>query len=81
MIIMGLIMLMGMFGTTQTVLGRRIFAIGGNEIAAKYAGVPVGRIKIIVYTISGALAGLSAAMYLGYYGAAAPGAGQGMNSM
>lgn len=77
MIIMGIVMLAGVFALSQTVLGRRIFAIGGNEIAAKYAGVPVGRVKILVYTVSGALAGLSAAMYLGYYGAAAPGAGQG----
>ncbi|MBS0192398.1 MAG: ABC transporter permease [Phycisphaerales bacterium] len=77
MLIMGLMMLAGMFVLSQTVLGRRIFAIGGNETAATYAGIPVGRVKITVYTISGMLAGLSAAMYLGYYGAAAPGAGQG----
>ncbi|MBS0186847.1 MAG: ABC transporter permease [Planctomycetes bacterium] len=76
-IIMILTMFAGMFVLSQTVLGRRIFAIGGNEIAAKYAGIPVGGVKIIVYIVSGALAGLSAAMYLGYYGAAAPGAGQG----
>lgn len=75
--IMVLTMLAGMFVLSQTVLGRRIFAIGGNEIAAKYAGIPVGGVKVIVYVASGALAGLSAAMYLGYYGAAAPGAGQG----
>lgn len=75
--IMVLTMLAGMFVLSQTVLGRRIFAIGGNEIAAKYAGIPVGMVKIAVYVASGALAGLSAAMYLGYYGAAAPGAGQG----
>ncbi|MBX3389433.1 MAG: ABC transporter permease [Phycisphaeraceae bacterium] len=75
--IMVLTMLAGMFVLSQTVLGRRIFAIGGNEIAAKYAGIPVGGVKVIVYVAMGALAGLSAAMYLGYYGAAAPGAGQG----
>lgn len=75
--IMVLTMVAGMFVLSQTVLGRRIFAIGGNEIAAKYAGIPVGGVKVIVYVAMGALAGLSAAMYLGYYGAAAPGAGQG----
>ncbi|MBX3378654.1 MAG: ABC transporter permease [Phycisphaeraceae bacterium] len=75
--IMVVTMLGGMFVLSQTVLGRRIFAIGGNEIAAKYAGIPVGGVKILVYVAMGALAGLSAAMYLGYYGAAAPGAGQG----
>ncbi len=67
----------GMFVLAQTVLGRRVYAVGGNEVAAKYAGIPVGRVKTIVYTLSGALAGLSAAMYVGYYGAAETNAGNG----
>ncbi len=62
---------------TRTVFGRRVYAIGGNEVAAKYAGIPVGRIKTLVYTISGALAGLAAAIYVGYFGAAENGAGGG----
>lgn len=61
----------------RTVLGRRVYAIGGNEVAAGYAGIPVGRVKVIVYTIMGTLAGLSAAMYLGYFGAAETAAGSG----
>lgn len=69
--------LIGMFVLSQTVLGRRVYAIGGNEVAAKYAGIPVGRVKTIVYTLSGLLAGLSAAIYVGYYGAAETNAGQG----
>ena len=72
-----LVMLAGVFVLSRTVFGRRIYAIGGNEIAAKYAGIPVGRIKTLVYTISGALAGLAAAIYVGYFGAAENGAGQG----
>lgn len=75
--IMLLIAAAGMFILAQTVLGRRVYAVGGNEIAAKYAGIPVGRVKTIVYTISGLLAGLSAAMYVGYYGAAESNAGNG----
>lgn len=69
--------LAGAFVLSRTVFGRRIYAIGGNEVAAKYAGIPVGRVKTIVYTISGALAGLAAAIYVGYFGAAENGAGQG----
>lgn len=65
----------GWFVLTRTVFGRRILAIGGNETAAKYAGIPVGRVKILVYTITGALAGLSAALYIGYYGSAETNAG------
>jgi ribose/xylose/arabinose/galactoside ABC-type transport system permease subunit len=67
----------GWFMLSNTVLGRRVYAIGGNEIAARYAGVPVGSIKIRVYTLCGALAGLAACMYAGYYGAATSDAGTG----
>ncbi len=65
----------GWFVLSRTVFGRRIFAIGGNETAAKYAGIPVKRVKIMVYTITGALCGLSACVYLGYLGAAETNAG------
>lgn len=76
-IVMMLVAIAGWFILTRTVLGRRLYAIGGNETAARYAGVPVGRVKIIAYTVSGMLAGLSAAMSVGYYGSASSDAGQG----
>lgn len=66
----------GYFLLAKTVVGRQVYAIGGNETAARYAGVPVGRVKIIVFSMLGLLCGLSAAIYLGYYGAAEPNAGQ-----
>lgn len=72
-----MVALAGFVVLTRTVLGRRIYAIGGNEIAAKYAGIPVGKIKIIVFTLSGLLVGLSACMSLGYFGSANPGGGKG----
>lgn len=65
----------GVFVLNATVFGRQVFAIGGNETAARYAGISVGRVKILVYTIAGALAGLSGCMYIGWYGAAEPNAG------
>lgn len=61
----------------RTVFGRSVYAIGGNEVAAKYAGIPVGRVKIITHTLCGLLAGLSACMAVGYYGAASSGDGEG----
>jgi ribose/xylose/arabinose/galactoside ABC-type transport system permease subunit len=76
-LVMLLVMGVGMFILSKTVLGRRVYAIGGNETAARYAGVPVGRVKIVIYTLVGAMAGLSAAVYLGYLGAAEPNAGNG----
>ncbi|MFG0283222.1 MAG: ABC transporter permease [Phycisphaerales bacterium JB039] len=75
-LIMLVVALAGWFALSRTVFGRRIYAIGGNETAARYAGIPVGRIKIAVYAIVGMLAGLSACMYIGYYGAATSSAGQ-----
>lgn len=46
------------FVMSRTRLGRHIYAIGGNEEAARLAGVPVPRVLLIVYTLCGLLAGL-----------------------
>jgi ribose transport system permease protein len=43
----------------KTVFGRQIYAIGGNEEAARLSGVPVKRVLISVYTISGIVAGIA----------------------
>ncbi|HEX2135145.1 MAG TPA: ABC transporter permease [Microvirga sp.] len=43
----------------RTVFGRHILAVGGNERAARLAGVPVGPVKRRVYLISGLLSGLA----------------------
>ena len=69
--------LLGVFVFTRTVFGRRVFAIGGNETAARYAGVPVGLIKVITFTLCGMLAGLSAGLALGYYGSGSSADGTG----
>ena len=43
---------------SQTRWGRYIYAVGGNAEAARLSGVPVLRVKLFVYAVSGALAGL-----------------------
>ena len=43
---------------TRTKWGRYIYAVGGNAEAARLSGVPVRRVKLAVYAVSGALAGL-----------------------
>ena len=43
----------------RTGLGRQIIAVGGNEEAARLAGIPAKRVKRLVYMISGALAGIA----------------------
>lgn len=44
----------------KTVLGRRVYATGDNALAARYSGVPVSRVTLIVYALSGLACGLSA---------------------
>jgi galactofuranose transport system permease protein len=41
-----------------TVYGRHVLAVGGNETAARLAGVPAARVKLLAYVTSGVLAGL-----------------------
>lgn len=47
------------FILTKTVFGRRVYAIGGNETAARVSGINVERIKLAVYTLCGFLAGIA----------------------
>ncbi len=47
----------------KTVFGRQMFAIGSNKLAAKYAGVKVQRIRMLVYTLTGFICGISAIFY------------------
>ena len=42
-----------------TTFGRYVLATGGNEAAARLAGIPVNRVKLVVYTISALLAALA----------------------
>ncbi|MGH6761666.1 MAG: ABC transporter permease [Phyllobacterium sp.] len=61
-----------------TRFGRYIYAIGGNEEAARLAGVPVWRVKITVYAISGYLAALAGILYVAQYRQGKPDAGAGL---
>jgi ribose/xylose/arabinose/galactoside ABC-type transport system permease subunit len=47
------------FVITRTVFGRRVYAIGGNETAAKVSGINTNRVKVAVYTLAGFLAGMA----------------------
>jgi rhamnose transport system permease protein len=44
---------------SRTTFGRGLYAIGNNELGARFSGIPVGRIKLIIYTFSGFMAGLA----------------------
>jgi ribose/xylose/arabinose/galactoside ABC-type transport system permease subunit len=58
-------------------VGRQIYAVGGNELASRYSGIRVERIKLGVFFLAGIAASLAALLSLGYYGAASSGDGQG----
>jgi len=53
-----------------TTWGRWVFALGGNENAARLTGVPVNRMKLSVYMLSAMMAGTSAVLLVGWQGAA-----------
>lgn len=61
----------------NTVFGRRIYAVGGNEPAARLSGINVDRIKIGVYAISGMLSVLSGIILTSRLNSAQPMAGDG----
>jgi len=53
-----------------TTFGRYLYAIGGNEQAARLTGVPVDRIKLTAYVISGLTAAIAAILIVGWQGSA-----------
>ncbi|HTJ95374.1 MAG TPA: ABC transporter permease [Pararobbsia sp.] len=56
----------GCFLQTRTSFGRKVYALGTNPTAAYVAGLPVHRLTVSVYAISGASAGLAGILMLGY---------------
>jgi ribose transport system permease protein len=63
--------------TKRTRFGRHLYAVGGNERAARLTGLNVGQIKIAVYTLAGALAGVAGLIVTARLDSAQPNAGLG----
>jgi len=47
-----------------TVLGRSLYAIGHNEVGARFSGIPVDRYKLLIYTASGFMASLAGCIFV-----------------
>ncbi len=75
--VMVVVAVLGWIFLSRLAAGRRVYAIGGNELAARFSGIRVERAKLGIYLLSGLTAGLAALLSLGYYGAATSGDGQG----
>ena len=60
---------------TRTRFGRYVFALGGNEEAARLAGVNVARVKTAVYMISGVCAAIAGFLYMARFGSGSPDTG------
>lgn len=61
----------------QTVFGRHVYATGGNEEASRLSGVKVDRVKIWVYTVSGAMSAMAGVVLTSRLNSAQPTAGTG----
>ncbi|MFQ3684707.1 ABC transporter permease [Roseiflexus sp.] len=63
---------------SYTIFGRRLYAIGSNPEAARFAGLPAQRIVLTAFTLCGALAGLAGFLFLARFGTITAVAGQGI---
>lgn len=62
--VMVLFLLIGGLFAQRTIWGQQIYAIGSNPIAARLSGIPVERRLVLVYAVSGAMAGLASLIIL-----------------
>lgn len=73
--ISAVVVLIAVILTNRTKLGRYIYAIGGNETAAKLSGLKIKKIKMIVYAIAGALSAVGGIIVTSRLDSAQPNAG------
>jgi len=62
----------------RTTFGRYLFSIGNNENATAYSGVPVARIKLIIFIISGFMSALAGLILAARFGSTRPDIGTGL---
>ncbi|WBU39251.1 ABC transporter permease subunit [Homoserinibacter sp. YIM 151385] len=76
-IIMAIVYLAGWFLLNRTVFGRQLYAIGGNAEAARLSGIPVRRVIMATYVISGLCAGIAGLIVASRLESAVPDLGSG----
>lgn len=76
-LIMILVFIIGWIVLNKMPIGRYIYGIGGNQEAVRLSGINTNRIKFLVYTISGTLAGFAGVIFLSRVNSAMPASGVG----
>ena len=76
-ILMLIVILIANFILTKTYFGRHVFAIGGNEEAARLAGINVNRVKLMVFALTGFFVSIAAIVLFARSGSAASTTGPG----
>jgi putative multiple sugar transport system permease protein len=77
LVVMFALIALFVFVTTRTTFGRRIYAMGGNEKAAKLSGINTEKLTFLTFAIMGALAGLAGLVFAARLNVATPKAGLG----
>lgn len=72
-----IVMLICYLALNKTKFGRKVYAFGGNKIAAKYAGIRIDKIEVAVYVISAFLSGLAGVILSARLSAGTPTTGEG----
>jgi ribose transport system permease protein len=77
LVVMGAVFGLGALLLARTRFGRSVYALGGNEEAARLSGIPVRRLKASLYVLGGAAAGLAGLLLAARLDSAEPQAGDG----
>jgi ribose transport system permease protein len=76
--IMFILLIVGSLVLQRTSFGLYVYSVGGNEEAARLSGVPVNRVKLMVYLIGGATAGLAGVVLASRLGSGQAAGSQGL---
>jgi ribose/xylose/arabinose/galactoside ABC-type transport system permease subunit len=76
-ILFGLFLVMELVNRHST-WGRNVFAVGGNRVAARFAGLPVNRVRFMAFTLVGVFVGIASLIYVGRAGSVQTNTGVGL---
>ncbi len=69
LVLLGFAVMLGLV-LHATRFGRYVYSIGSNRQAARFSGIPVARVRVTIFALSGFMAGIAGIAYVGYFGSA-----------